>query len=166
MVILVILTRILTHFPWKDLTFYIKKEEDKWTPKVIDTSTVVSSTSPDLLSGSIYIYIYIYIYINQLTPWITWHRGSMSHSQCPSNNPLANKRNSLCRHLRLNLIILILSCLGLPRDHLQEWSIQTDCSIDCQIHHSYRCCTQVAAKRRAEENTAIEQGQQARTTKF
>ena len=42
--------------------------------------------------------------------------------------------------------------------------LQTDCSSDCQIDHSWRCRTQMAAKRRAEKNSAIDHGNQARTS--
>ena len=41
------------YFPWKDLKFYIKEEEHKWTPQCWNTSTTFSSTSPDLLRSRI-----------------------------------------------------------------------------------------------------------------
>ena len=45
-------------------------------------------------------------------------------------------------------------------------SLLTDCSSDCQKDHSWRCHTQMEAKRRAEENSAIDHGHQARSSEF
>ena len=68
-------TGILSHpyFPRKDLKYYIKKEEDKWTPEWWNTSKAFCSTRPELLKSS--------TPINQ-SPWCPplWYSGRVTAS--------------------------------------------------------------------------------------
>ena len=45
-------------------------------------------------------------------------------------------------------------------------TLLTACPSDCQRDYSWRCRTQMAAKGRAEENSALDRGHLARTTEF
>ena len=100
-------TGILPHyyFSWKDLTFYIQKLEDKWTPYWWNISRAHSFTSPDLLTS------------NYLTPWLMEpevecriHKGAPITPILSRSNPIS-RNGTLLLKVYSNIVLPTMTCL-------------------------------------------------------